>query len=80
MVEEIQFELDIGEVFKLEPWLGRKLAFIDRTKLSGAVDGLLWNLWELMILAEVTEHDLVVEIIEGQVESPELDEDVAGGI
>ena len=33
-----------------------------------------------MVVAGVTEHDLLVEIIEGQVESPELDEDVAGGI
>ena len=72
MGEDIQFEADIGEVFKLETWLGR-------TELSGEADGLLWNLCELMVMAGATEHDLIVEVIEVQVESPNLDEEVTGG-
>ena len=43
--EEIQFEAGIGEVFKLDSWLGR-------AELPGEVDGLLWNL----VMAEVTEE------------------------
>ena len=31
-------------------------------------------------MAEVTEHDLLVEVFEEQVESSELDEDAAGGV
>ena len=62
VAEEIQFEAEVGEVFKLKLWLPRL-----------EVDWSFWYLWGLMVMAEVTETDFLEGVKEGEEERTEFD-------